>query len=73
MPMVFRVKIRVKVQDEPAASQENRDAVKGLIEKHGGKDGSRARPGKFMDGVFSSKEAAKAFRTEARTTVRAGG
>ncbi len=64
--MVFSVKIPVKVPDDPATTQENREAVKKLIEKHQGRDGSQSRPGKFVVGVFSTKEAARSFRAEAR-------
>ncbi len=67
--MAYRVKITVKIPDDPAATQTNREAVKNLIEKHNGKDGSRSRPGKFMVAVFSMKEAAKAFRDEARAVT----
>ena len=67
--MVYTVKIVVKVPDDPKATEERRGAVTKLITKHGGKDGSRSRPGKYAVGVFPTKESVRAFRIEARKTI----
>ncbi len=69
--MVYRVKVAVKVPDDPKATEKHRSAVTKLIDKHEGKNASRSRPGKYVVGVFSAKETARAFRHEARGTVQA--
>ena len=69
--MVYTVKIAVKVPDDPKATEKHRSAATKLITKHDGKDASRSRPGKYVVGVFPTKETARAFRHEARGTVQA--
>ncbi len=68
--MVYRVKIAVKVPDDPKATEKHRSAVTKLIAKHDGKDVSRSRPGKYVVGVFSATEIARAFRHDARKTIQ---
>ena len=69
----YRVKLTVKVPDDPAQSQRRREAVRALIGSHGGKDVSSARPSaKFVAAVFSKADAAKAFRDDARRRLQAG-
>ena len=71
--MAFRIKIAVKVADSREQTARRREAAKALIKTHGGTDGSRAHGGKFVVGVFPTKEAAKAFRAEARKAVGPAG
>ncbi len=66
---VYRVKVRVKIPDDQAATDERRDAVVKLIEKHGGKNGT-PKPRNHVVGVFDDKAAANAFRAEARAVLR---
>lgn len=68
----YRVKIPVKVAGDVKETQRRRSLVKDLIEKHGGKDDSPARPGaKFVVAIFSSLKAMKGFRDEARQAIAA--
>ncbi len=67
---LYRVKVRVKIPGDRAATDEHRDAVVKLIEKHGGKNGT-PRPRNHVVGIFDDKAAAKAFRAEARAVLRA--
>jgi hypothetical protein len=69
----YRVKLAVKVADNPAESERRREAVRALVATHGGKDVSPVRPGaKFVAAVFSEAKAAKAFRDSARAALQAG-
>ena len=69
----YRVKLAVKVPDNPAESQRRREAVQALIGSHGGKDISSARPSaKFVAAVFSKADAAKAFRDDALRRLQEG-
>jgi hypothetical protein len=69
----YRVKLAVKVPGNPAESRRRRESVQSLIGTHGGKDVSSARPGaKFIAAVFSSENAAKAFRDSARQKLQEG-
>ncbi len=71
--MAYWIKIAVKQPDDPKTTEKRRSAVTKLITKHGGKDGSRARPGKYVVGVFATAGSARAFRIEAREAVQGHG
>jgi hypothetical protein len=67
----YRVKLAVKVPDDPATSQRRRESVRAVIATHSGKDVSSARPGaKSVAAVFARADAAKAFRDRARQMLR---
>ncbi len=66
---VYRLKVRVKIPGDRAATDDRRDAVVKLIEKHGGKNGT-PRPRNHVVGIFDDKAAAKAFRAEARGVLK---
>lgn len=67
----YRVKLRVRVPDDPKATDKLRRQVHDLIEKHGGNDDSAHRPSAaFMAGVFRDRVAAKGFREEARAVLK---
>ncbi len=68
--MIYRVKLRVKVADDRAATDERREKLLKLIEKHRGKNGT-PKPRKHLIGIFDDKAAAKAFRAEARDVLKA--
>ncbi len=68
--MAYKIKIAVKQPDDPKTTEKRRGAVTKLIDKHGGKDASRSRPGKYVVGVFPTKETARAFRHDARKTIQ---
>ncbi len=63
--MIYRVKLRVKVPGDPAATDKRRENVAKLIEKHGGRNGT-PNPRQHVVAIFADKAAMKAFRTEAR-------
>ncbi len=66
---VYRLKIRVKIPGDRAATDERRDAVVKLIEKHRGKNGT-PKPRNHVVGIFDDKAAAKVFRAEARDVLK---
>ena len=68
--MVYRVKFRVKVPSDRAATDKRRETVAKLIGKHGGKN-ETPNPRQHVVGIFTDKAAMKAFRTEARTALSA--
>ena len=68
--MIYRVKLRVKVADDRAATDERRETVAKLIGKHGGKNGT-PNPRQHVVGIFTDKAAMKVFRTEARAALSA--
>ncbi len=68
--MVYRVKFRVKVPSDRAATDKRRETVAKLIGKHGGKNGT-SNPRQHVVGIFTDKAAMTAFRTEARAALSA--
>ena len=68
--MIYRAKVRVKVPGDRAATDNRRDKVLKLVEKHGGKNGT-PNPRQQVVGVFTDKAAMKAFRAEARAALSA--
>ncbi len=68
--VVYRVKLRVKVPGDRAATDERRDKLLELIGKHGGKNGT-PKPRNHVVGIFDDKAAAKAFRAEASDVLKA--
>ncbi len=68
--MIYRVKFRVKVPSDRAATDKRRETVAKLIGKHGGKN-ETLNPRQHVVGIFTDKAAMKAFRTEARTALSA--
>ncbi len=67
--VVYRVNLRVKVPGDRAATDERRDKLLKLIDKHGGKNGT-PKPRNHVVGIFAEKAAAKAFRAEARDVLK---
>jgi len=64
------MKIPIRAAGDIEETKRRHALVKDLIKRHGGKDVSPARPGaKFAAAVFSSTEAMKAFRDEARQAI----
>jgi hypothetical protein len=57
--MIYRLKLRM-----PAASAEQRDVVRKMVGRHGGRDESRSLAGKPVSAVFPTKAGRKAFRAE---------
>ncbi len=63
--MICRIKLRIKVPDDLAATDKRRSKILKLIEKHDGKNGT-PNPRAHVVGIFREKDVAKAFRKEAQ-------
>ena len=67
-PMIHRAKLRVKVPGDRAATDNRRDKVLKLVEKHGGKNGT-LNPRQHLTHIFADTTPMKAIRTEARAAM----
>ena len=68
--MVYAVKLRVKLSGDRATTDQRREVVAKLIEKHGGKNGT-PNPCQHVTGIFTDNAAMKAFRRDARAALSA--
>ncbi len=68
MTVRYEVKLRVKVPGDPETTDNRRQAVQELIDKHGGKNGT-PNPRAHVTALFTDKSAAKAFRQKARAAL----
>ncbi len=68
----YRIKLWVKEPGAPDVTVKRRQAVRELIDKHGGRDASASRSSNaYAVGVFTERAAAKEFRAEARARLAA--